>query len=473
MRSTDGVLVVRPEIRVADMIAAFVFEGAGSVVVTDRGGRPAGIIDESDIARRIAFRVPPDTPASAVMTSPVVSIARSEYLYLAIATMRRHGLRQLPVVDRQGRLVGLLDLTDALALAAEGLLQQIERLSQDGGPDGLKAVKVAEVELAEALFEDNLPATEIQQFLTRINNDIYRRIGETSLEEMVAAGWGDLPVTAATIVMGSGGRGENFLLPDQDNGFVIADYPDAEHARIDAFFLELAERLCRELDAVGIRYCNGYCMAINPLWRKTLRQWKEQVALWVKKSNFVSIRLSDIFFDFQPVWGQSQLAEELRHTVTRLVRGNPVFLRQMFQETTEQSAALGFFGGFITERDDRAHRGEMNLKFRGTLPLVSAVRLLALREGCEETATLARIAALAAAGVLEKREAENLTAAFALITDVLLRRQIADFKAGRTVSYFIDPQQLTKSGRGDLHDALRAVDALRKRVDYEFTAQLF
>jgi len=45
--------------------------------------------------------------------------------------------------------------------------------------------------------------------------------------------------------------------------------------------------------------------------------------LWVRKSNFVSIRLSDIFFDFQPVWGQSELADELRHTVTRLVRGNP------------------------------------------------------------------------------------------------------------------------------------------------------
>jgi signal-transduction protein with cAMP-binding, CBS, and nucleotidyltransferase domain len=367
----------------------------------------------------------------------------------------------------------LLDLADALAIAAEGLLRQIDRLSHEGTLSGLKAVKVAEVELAEAMFADNLPATEIQQVLTRINNDIYRRIGEAALHEMAAAGWGELPRNAATIVMGSGGRGENFLMPDQDNGFIIADYADAEHPQIDAFFLELAERMCRDLNAVGIRYCNGYCMAINPLWRKTLSQWKAQIALWVRKSNFVSIRLSDIFFDFQPVWGKADLAEDLRRAVTDLVRGNPVFLRQMFQETTEQPAALGFFGGFVTEREDHAHRGEMNLKVKGVLPLVSAVRLLALRQGSEETATLARIAALAAAGILERPEAEDLTAAFALLTDVLLRRQIADFKAGREASYFIDPQQLTKRRRGELHDALRAIDALRKRVDYEFTAQLF
>jgi len=473
MRPAREVLVVRPETRVADMIAAFVFERAACIVVADRSGRPAGIIEDGDIARRIAFRVPPETPASAVMTAPLITVGRGEYLYHAIATMRRHGLKRLPVTDRQGRLAGLLDLTDALAVAAEGLLQQIDRLSHEGTIDGMRAVKAAQVELAEALFEDNLPATDIQQLLTRINNDLYRRIGEQALQQMAAAGWGELPLSAATIVMGSGGRGENFLMPDQDNGFVIADYPDADHARIDAFFLELAERMCRDLNAVGIRYCNGYCMAINPLWRKTLSQWREQIALWVRKSNFVSIRLSDIFFDFQPVWGQSELADELRHTVTRLVRGNPLFLRQMFQETAEHTVALGFFGGFVTERDDRAHRGEINLKLKGILPLVSAVRLLALRHGSEETATLARIGVLAAAGVLAAGEAEDLRGAFALITDMLLRQQIADFKVGREVGYFIDPQPLTKRRRAALHDALRAIETLRKRVDYEFTAQLF
>ncbi|MCU0838030.1 MAG: CBS domain-containing protein, partial [Rhodospirillales bacterium] len=189
MRPTRNVLVIRPTMRVADMMAALVFENSAAVVVTDRAGRPVGIIDETDIARRIAFRVPPDTPASAVMTAPVVTVLRSEYLYHAIGTLRRLNLKRLPVVDRHGRLAGLLDLADALAIAAEGLLRQIDRLSHEGTLSGLKAVKVAEVELAEAMFADNLPATEIQQVLTRINNDIYRRIGEAALHEMAAAGW--------------------------------------------------------------------------------------------------------------------------------------------------------------------------------------------------------------------------------------------------------------------------------------------
>ena len=121
---------------------------------------------------------------------------------------------------------------------------------------------------------------------------------------MAAEGWGEPPAAAATIVMGSGGRGENFLFPDQDNGFIVADYPDDEHGRFDAFFLELAERMCRDLNEIGIPYCNGYCMAVNPLWRKTLPQWIAQIGTWARKGSLVAVRLADIFFDFQPVWGE-------------------------------------------------------------------------------------------------------------------------------------------------------------------------
>jgi CBS domain-containing protein len=337
----------------------------------------------------------------------------------------------------------------------------------------MKEVKAAQVELAEELFADHLPAPDIQQLLTRINNDMYRRIGENVLARMAAEGWGPPPASAATIVMGSGGRGENYLFPDQDNGFIIAEYPDAEHAGIDAFFLELAERMCRDLNEIGIPYCNGYCMAINPLWRKTLPQWIAQIGLWTRKSSQVTVRLADIFFDFQPVWGEPQLARDLRRAVTGLVRDNRSFLRQMYQDKVEHSAALGIFGGFVTERGNREYRGQVNLKYAGTLPLVSAIRLLALREGIEETPTLARIAALAERGVLDPSERETLAEAFRIVTDILLRRQIADFRAGRRVGYYVDPDTMGKRERNGLLDALRAIHGLRKRAHLEFTAHVF
>lgn len=473
MRPREDILAIRPGTSCEDMINRLAASRATCVVIVDAGGRPVGIVTERDIALRIAYRVPGETPVERVMTSPVMTIRRKDYLYYAVALMRRNGLQHMPVVDGRGRLVGLLFLHDALAAADDQLMRQVDRLTHEATREGLRALKAAQIELAEDLFADNLPAPEIQQLLTRINNDIYRRVGETTLAQMAAEGWGDVPVEACVIVTGSGGRGENFLLPDQDNGIIIADYPDARHAQIDAFYRELAERLCRELDAIGIPYCNGYCMAVNPLWRKSLSQWQEQIALWGKKSNFVAIRLADIFFDFQPVWGRHELAWELRRKVTGLVGNNHHFLRQMFQDKASHNVALGFFGGFVTEREQREHRGRVNLKHTGTIPLVGAIRLLALREGVEETSTLQRIRVLTEKEVLSRGEYAELTTAFDLITGILLRHQIADLKAGRPVTYYVDPDRLTKPDRHALLDALKAIDTLRKRVHLEFTGQIF
>jgi signal-transduction protein with cAMP-binding, CBS, and nucleotidyltransferase domain len=473
MRPRNELVIVKPGTPCAELISQLTSKRSPCGLVVDNAGRPIGILTEQDIARRIAYRTPPDTPVEKVMTEPVLTVQRRQPLYQAIAALLRHDFQQMPVVDRQGGLVGVLHLRDVQTVASYGLMRQIERLSHEETIEGLKEVKVAQAELAEALFADNVPATEVQQLLTSINNDIYRRIGEMALKQMTAEGWGDLPANAATIVMGSGGRGENFLFPDQDNGFIIADYPDSEHTRIDAYFIELAERLCRILNEVGFPYCKGHCMAMNPLWRKTLSQWIEQINLWGHKSNFVAIRLSDIFFDFQPVWGNSELAHELRRVVTRLIRKNPFFLKQMFLEKARHNVALGFLGGFVTEKANSDYRGQIDLKYTGTVPLVGAIRLLALREGVEQTPTLERIRVLKETNVLGASEQEDLSAAFSLLTEVLLKKQLADFNAGRPINYYVDPKTLSKRQRWLLLDAFRSINTLRERVYYEFTAQLF
>ncbi|MDJ0950670.1 MAG: putative nucleotidyltransferase substrate binding domain-containing protein [Alphaproteobacteria bacterium] len=442
-------------------------------LVLDDGGRLQGIVTEQDVARRIAFRVTPETTVGDVMTTPVRTIPDRDHLYQAIARMRRFDHRHMPVVDRSGAPVGLLVLRDAMAVASEQKMAQIDRLTHQGTLDGLREVKAAEVELAEELFADNLPAPEIQALLTDINNDIYRRIVERLLRRGANDGLGEPPRDFSVIVMGSGGRGENFIYPDQDNGMIIADYPDGEHDRIDGYFRELAERMNMDLDTVGFPLCKGYVMAINPLWRKTLSQWREQLSLWQKKRDTTALRLSDIFFDFCAVYGDEQMAAEVRQTVTQLTKGNASFLREMFRDESEHKVALGLFGRLITERNIEEHKGKLNLKLTGTLPLVEGVRLMALREGVEVGSTLARIDRLRELDVLDSDEQDYLKAAFVHITGLLLRQQIADFKAGRTVSNYVSPKALSRREKDQLIGAFQAIREFRKRIESEFTGDLF
>ncbi|MBF0392976.1 MAG: CBS domain-containing protein, partial [Alphaproteobacteria bacterium] len=420
-------------------------------------------------ARRIAFRVAPETPVGEVMTAPVRTARDGERLHAALARMRRARLDHLVVVDESGRLVGTLALADATAAMATGLIRQIDRLTIEPVPDSPRRVKEGQAHLARALLDDGVPATDALRLLSDLNDAIYGRVIEDALAQMAEAGWGAPPRPFAAIVMGSAGRGESLLRPDQDNGFVIADYPDAEHTPIDRFFIELAGRMTRGLDAIGFPFCNGFVMATNPIWRKTLPQWQAQIDGWSRLRDPVALLHADIFYDFQVAWGPAALGAALRRHVLAVARQTPRFLRDMATNESHHMVGLGWFKRFVTDPDEGPHQGEINLKRNALLPIVEAVRLYALREGVAATNTQDRIAALANKGVFSRDERAALSGAFEHVAELLLRGQIADTLAGRKPSAYVAPDALPGHDKDILALAMKAVDRLNTRLRADFT----
>jgi signal-transduction protein with cAMP-binding, CBS, and nucleotidyltransferase domain len=451
-----------------EAIAALAAGAASSLLVVDSDGRLAGIVTEHDVARRVAFRLPADAPVERAMSFPAKAVAPDELLYRAVARMRREGLRHMPVIDEAGRPVGMLDLHEALAAAATRMVSQIDRLTRDPDIAGLAQVKRAQAELAQDLLDDNIPVPEIQALITDINRDLHARVLEGAVAGLAAEGWGPPPLEFTLLIMGSGGRGENFLLPDQDNGFILADHPDEAQPRIDPWFIALAERFTAGLDRVGFPLCKGGVMATNPLWRKTETQWRDQITLWGERRSPVAVLFADIFFDFRAGWGDPEPAARLRKHVTGVLQRHPALLTAMAQDEISKGVALGLLGGLRIDSDSR-HPGRVDLKLRGTLPLVAATRLYALRAGIAATGTLERMAALVEAGTLGADDAEELRQAFSHVTFVLLRQQLRDFHAGHDVGNFVDPETLTRLERERLVEALRAIERLRKRARAEFT----
>ncbi len=456
----------------AELVRSIRELAASSALITDSAGAVVGIVTEQDICRRVVFEGKGDAPVSRVMTSPVRAVKADDFLFHAIAHMRGSGLRHMPVVDSEGKAVGLLHLHRALAVAAGSLVDQIEALTHAETLEGMRKTKGAQVELAAQLFQESVPAPEIQSLLTRINNDLYRRVVDLCLREMEVDGWGEPPLPFDVIVMGSGGRGESYLTPDQDNGFILSDYPDEEHQRIDSWFIKLGERMTEALDAVGFSYCRGHVMATNPLWRKSLSQWRSQVGRWVARSEGLVLRLADIFFDFAPVHGEGKLTSELRRFVTRAAP-RPFFLREMYRVDEEHGVALGLFGRLKSDPLRDEGRAGINLKLTGTLPLVEAIRLFALREQIPETSTMDRIRGLHEKGVLADNEQDYLRGSLRHITKILLRQQLADYQAGKPVGNHVPRQSLSQRERDMLVDSFKAIRAFRSRVRAELSGELF
>ena len=93
----------------------------GTLVILDREKRPVGILTDRDLAVRVlAEGLNPDTtPVADVMTLHPTTINENTAVDDVLALMRAKSVRRLPVVERQGRLVGLVSVDDVLALLAE------------------------------------------------------------------------------------------------------------------------------------------------------------------------------------------------------------------------------------------------------------------------------------------------------------------------------------------------------------------
>jgi arabinose-5-phosphate isomerase len=94
----------------------------GAVLLLDRDGRLAGLFTDSDLARLIENRQDAalDRPIRDVMTRRPITVAVGVRVTEAVAILRQHKISELPVVDADQRPVGLLDITDLLALGADG-----------------------------------------------------------------------------------------------------------------------------------------------------------------------------------------------------------------------------------------------------------------------------------------------------------------------------------------------------------------
>jgi CBS domain-containing protein len=439
--------------------------GQSAALITDAHGRIAGLLTAEDFLERALPMLEPNQPVASLRRRVPV-LHEQDRIYQAICEMRRQRRYCLPVADAAGRPLGLIRLESLLSAPFAGVLANLDSTIVSGSAALSADAKRAQANLVSVLLATGEPALEVIGLINALNDDIARTVLQRALASMAEAGWGEPPVAFAVLLMGSAGRGESLLNPDQDNGLILADYDASQQQNVDRFFAVLAQRFTRELDQTGFPLCAGGVMATNPVWRKTLAQWRQQVAGWVSARGSEEIMFTDIFFDFRATFGSPDLGALLRRHVTAAAQDNLPFLAQISWLQHERASSVDVFGQLIAK--DGPEENAIDLKLRGTKPLVEIVRLLGLKNGIAATGTVARIAALEQAGVLAGEDATSLSNNVTFLLELLLRHQMDKILAGRTPDNFIKPETLARGERERLVHVLREIDRWRQRIVREF-----
>jgi CBS domain-containing protein len=93
----------------------------GTLVVVDDAGKPVGLLTDRDLTLRVvaAGGDPRALSVAEVMTANPKTVSESTPIESALALMRSGAFRRLPVVNEDGKLVGILSLDDARPPAEE------------------------------------------------------------------------------------------------------------------------------------------------------------------------------------------------------------------------------------------------------------------------------------------------------------------------------------------------------------------
>ena len=110
---TSNPSTVEPDKTVVDAARIMKQEDAGVVPVTENG-RLTGMVTDRDIAIRVVAegRDPQSTPVREVASKDLVTIDPQQDLDEALRLMAQHQVRRLPVVEEDGRLVGIVAQAD-------------------------------------------------------------------------------------------------------------------------------------------------------------------------------------------------------------------------------------------------------------------------------------------------------------------------------------------------------------------------
>lgn len=116
LHHTGGALpLVAPTASVSDLLLVMTGKRLGCAVVTDESGRLTGIFTDGDLRRLIeSDHAPFGRCVADVMVRAPKSVAVNALIDDALAIMERHAITQLPTVDPDHRLVGVIHLHDIL-----------------------------------------------------------------------------------------------------------------------------------------------------------------------------------------------------------------------------------------------------------------------------------------------------------------------------------------------------------------------
>ncbi|WP_447926676.1 DUF294 nucleotidyltransferase-like domain-containing protein [Vreelandella sp. EE27] len=419
-----------------------------------------GILTDSDFRNRVVAKgLSPQTPIGEVVSDKLITVQSDASIYEAMLIMLRSNVHHLPVLYRQ-RPVGVVHLSDIIRYETHSGLYLVSNIFNQSSVQGLARLASDVRASFVRMLQEGANSVMVGSALSTIGRSFSRRLLELAEEEL-----GPPPVPYCFMVNGSMARNEQGIVTDQDNALVLSDrFDPAQH---DDYFKALATFVSDGLDACGYTYCKGDIMATNEQWRQPLHVWKKYFEEWIANPTPEKLLHSSIFFDLDSIYGEDHYVETLQDLIAQRAPEAPRFLAAMARNALNRTPPLGFFRTFVMEKDGK-HNNSINLKRRGTAPMVDLIRVHALACGSKAQNSFQRLNDIDNTQLLASGVSDKLSYAFEFLCISRLRHQMIDLQEEREPDNNIEPENVDDSERHTLKDAFQMLSNAQKFLKFRY-----
>lgn len=450
------------------MVAQRMTDNLVSSAIIQENRKPVGIVTDEDLRTKVATgRFYITAHVGNIMTTPVFCVPQNISLAEAQLIMLQHNINHLCVtIDGTDKtdVKGIISIQDIISAQSSNPGVLIKEIKKAQTVEQLTKSREKLADFIQNSLDKRIPLSHINNISGEVNMALIRRCIDLAILKI-----GSPPVSFAWLSIGSQARKEQLLLTDQDNMLLFEDVSAEAHKSVKEYFLQLSHLVVNDLVAIGYKKCLDGHNSTNTMWCKSYTDWTKQYDVWMNTPGEKSDDSNGIFFDYEFVYGEIDLEENLTEHLMQNIPNNKKFLAYLATDALRKPAPLTFFKQFNVE-EDGPNKDLFDIKHRAIAPLIDTARVLVLSHGIRGVNnTYLRFKQLA---MHESKYTEIYQNAADAIVELSKMRTVEGLKNNSDGQY-INVDEMSKSDREKLKNCLAPMKDLEEIIKNKFKLTYF
>ena len=434
--------------------------GVSCAFIVDDNQCLIGMVTDKDMTKRVvAQAINVREPIGHVMTKNVHTVNEDELVIAAVHLMMKHQIQNIPVVNHQKQVTGLITpqhLVQSNGVQSIFLIDRIHRA--DSIPALIKLSEERNLAF-EGIIESSSSPNVIGQVLSMIYDAFSYRLIELAIES-----FGQPPCAFSWMVAGSHARNEVHLASDQDNALILAD--NATEAD-RAYFQHFAMYVCKGLSQLGYTLCEGRFMAATPQWCQKQSIWQAYYRKWATNPEYDLLLNLNVFLEVRHIYGDEALFESVDQYRHQQVSNNARLTSALVRNALRTRPPLGIFKNLVLEKDGNDNQ-VLNIKKAAIGCVVDLVRIYSLMNDSPELNTTERIEWLHDHDILNDSTYQDLIETYHYVVELRYHRQRVAVQTQSSIDSILQPDKFGSFERQHLKDAFRIISSFQDLIKMKF-----